>query len=423
MSEEALIKVERASKKYCRSLKRSMLYGVQDVIREVLTLDGNAERLRKNEFWAVDDVSFEVMRGECLGVIGRNGAGKSTLLKLLSGVIPPDKGKLTIRGQVGALIELGAGFHPMLSGRENIYINGAILGLSKKEIDQKFDEIVAFAELSEFIDTPVKFYSSGMYVRLGFAVAAHFRPDLLLVDEVLAVGDLAFRMKCFQHFLDLKNAGSTIVLVSHNMIDVNRVCDRVIVMEGGKKTHDGGVSAGTATYESHLLKTSGPVNERAPNGAASIERVELFDLDGKPQSDFETGDDLLAKVTISAVRNAPQARLIVHVMTPSLGTLGAFSSPHKGFTFDIVPPGVIIRFSIRAMPLLIGSYSLRLNLYGPEIKDFLHTVTNAASFKIVGPPVDTFGYGVCHTVCFEHDWELIEGSTVNGSINSRRSRT
>jgi energy-coupling factor transporter ATP-binding protein EcfA2 len=307
----------------------------------------------------------------------------------------------------------------MLSGRENIYINGAILGLSKKKIEQKFDEIVAFAEIKDFIDTPVKFYSSGMYVRLGFAMAVHLDPDIFLVDEVLAVGDLAFRMKCFQHFLDLKNAGSTIVLVSHNMIDVNRVCDRVIVMEGGKKTHDGGVSVGTATYESHLLKTIGPVDELAPDGAASIERVELFDLQGKPKSEFETGDDLLAKVTISAVRNTPQARLIVHVMTPSLGTLGAFSSPHKGFTFDIVPPGVILRFSIRAMPLLVGSYSLRLNLYGPEIKDFLHTVTNAASFKIVGPPVDTFGYGVCHTVCFEHDWELIEGSTVDGSINSR----
>jgi lipopolysaccharide transport system ATP-binding protein len=416
-----VINVERVSKKYCRSLKQSLLYGMQDMVSEMLNLNGRMERLRKNEFWAVDDMSFEIKRGECLGIVGPNGAGKSTLLKLLSGVLPPDKGKLRIRGRMGALIELGAGFHPMLSGRENIYINGAILGLSKKEIEKQFDEIVAFAELQDCIDTPVKFYSSGMYVRLGFAMAAHLDPDIFLIDEILAVGDVAFRMKCFQHFMDLKNAGRTIVLVSHNMIDVNRLCDRVIVMENGKKTHDGDVSIGTATYESHLLKASGPINERAASSPAWIERLELVDLQGNARTEFETGDDLVANVTLSAVRLVPRARLIVHVMTPSLGTLGAFSSPHKGFTFDIVPPRLTLRFFIRAMPLLVGSYSLRLNLYGPEIKDFFHAVTHAASFKIVGPPVDTFGYGVCHTVCFQHDWELIECSGIDRCINDHGS--
>jgi lipopolysaccharide transport system ATP-binding protein len=173
-----------------------MLYGVYDVARDMFGLNGHSEQLRNTEFWAIDDVSFNVKRGECLGIIGPNGAGKSTLLKMLNGILLPDRGKLTMRGRVGALIELGAGFHPMLTGRENIYVNGAILGLCKSDIDRKFDEIVAFAELKDFVDSPVKFYSSGMYVRLGFAVAVHLKPDVLLIDEVLAVGDDHFRSKC-----------------------------------------------------------------------------------------------------------------------------------------------------------------------------------------------------------------------------------
>src|SRR5262245_2276265 len=177
MPKDVLISVEHVSKKYCRSLKHSMFYGVQDVVRDIFRLDSYTGELRDNEFWAIDGVSFEVKRGECLGIIGPNGAGKSTLLKMLNGILLPDRGKITRRGRVGARIELVAGFHPMLTGRENIYVNGAILGLGRKEIDRKFDEIVAFAELEDFIDSPVKFYSSGMYVRLGFAVSAHLNPD------------------------------------------------------------------------------------------------------------------------------------------------------------------------------------------------------------------------------------------------------
>jgi lipopolysaccharide transport system ATP-binding protein len=404
---EPVVTVEHVSKKFCRSLKRSVWYGLKDLAAEVGARNGTGDlHLRPAEFLAVDDVSFELPRGECLGLIGPNGAGKSTLLKMLNGLVRPDIGRITIQGRVGALIELGTGFSPVLTGRENVYVNGAVLGFSKKEIDVEFDEIVGFADLGEFIDAPVQTYSSGMRVRLGMAIAVNMRSELLLVDEVLAVGDIAFRMKCFQHFLDLKKAGSTIVVVSHNMIDINRVCDRVIVIDGGRKICHGNVSVGIATYENQLSKRSGPASERIPDAPAWIEQLDLFDSRGNPRNDFETGEDLVAEVVISAVRNIPNARLIVHVMTPSLGTFGAFSSPHKGFSFDIVPPGAVVRFSIRAMPLLVGSYSLRLNLYGSEVKDFLDAVTNAASFKIIGPPVDTFGYGVCHTVQFEHDWEM-----------------
>ncbi|WP_431067751.1 ABC transporter ATP-binding protein [Methylotuvimicrobium sp.] len=233
-SDDVLIKVEHVSKKFCRSLKRSMLYGIEDISRDLLHLPDTSEHLRKDEFWAVDDVSFEVKRGECLGIIGRNGAGKSTLLKMLNGIFMPDKGKITIKGKVGALIEVGAGFHPMLTGRENVYVNGAILGMSKREIDKKFDEIVAFAELEEFIDMPVKHYSSGMYVRLGFAIAAQMEPDVLLIDEVLAVGDISFVLKCFNR-IDRLLKNTALIFISHNMSQVSRICNQILFIKQGKE--------------------------------------------------------------------------------------------------------------------------------------------------------------------------------------------
>jgi lipopolysaccharide transport system ATP-binding protein len=230
--DEVAIKVEHISKKYCKSLKRSMLYGVQDIGRNMIGLSSRSDRLRKNEFWAVDDISFEVKKGETLGIIGPNGAGKTTLLKMLNGIFWPDKGKITVRGRVGALIEVGAGFHPLLTGRENIYLNAAILGMSKQKVDEKFDEIVEFAEIGDFIDSPVKFYSSGMFVRLGFAVAVHCELDILLVDEVLAVGDIGFRVKCYNKIAELvKNCA--VVIVSHNLSAIARISSKCLALNNG----------------------------------------------------------------------------------------------------------------------------------------------------------------------------------------------
>lgn len=249
---EVLVKVESLSKKFCKDLKTSLWYGVQDLFAN---FRGNKEerQLRDQEFWAVKDISFELRRGECLGLIGHNGAGKSTLLKILNGLIKPDAGKVIIRGRVGALIELGAGFNPILSGRENIFNNGAILGFTRKEINEKLEEIVDFAEIREFIDMPVQNYSSGMKVRLGFAVAAQMEPDVLIIDEVLAVGDLGFVLKCFKT-IDTVLPRTAIVFVSHSMPMVSRICTQIILLEKGKpKFHSRNVSKGIDLYYNSFL--------------------------------------------------------------------------------------------------------------------------------------------------------------------------
>lgn len=246
-STDVAIRVDHVSKKYCKSLKRSMLYGVKDIGRNVLGMSSHSENLRKNEFWALDDVSFEVKKGETLGIIGPNGAGKTTLLKMLNGIFWPDKGKITVKGRVGALIAVGAGFHPLLTGRENVYVNGAILGMSKKEVDKKFDSIVDFADIGDFLDTPVKFYSSGMFVRLGFAVAVHCEPDILLVDEVLSVGDLKFRIKCY-HKMDEVRENAAIIFVSHSLEHIGRICSQTLLLNEGKIMHYGDVAQGLKVY-------------------------------------------------------------------------------------------------------------------------------------------------------------------------------
>ncbi len=231
MEQEVLVQVEGLSKKFCKSLKKSLRYGVQDLVGSVVGKKPT-DTLRKDEFWALRDINFELRRGECLGLIGHNGAGKSTLLKILNGLINPDEGKVTLRGRVGALIELGAGFNPILSGRENIYNNGAVLGFTKAEIDHKVEDIIDFAEIREFIDMPVQNYSSGMKVRLGFAVAAQMEPDVLIIDEVLAVGDMGFRAKCLSKMASIME-NCAIIFVSHSMPLIARTSNRILLMDRG----------------------------------------------------------------------------------------------------------------------------------------------------------------------------------------------
>lgn len=245
---DTLVKVENISKKFCRSLKRSLWYGLQDLGSELLGRRHGREHLRSDEFWAVKDVSFELKRGECVGLIGRNGAGKTTILRMLNGLIKPDAGRIEIRGRVGALIALGAGFNPILSGRENVHVAGSILGLSSKEIKKKYDAIVDFAELEEFMESPVQTYSSGMHVRLGFAVAAHMEPDVLLIDEILAVGDAQFNAKCTNRIRQLQHDGVGVILVSHNMTNILRYSTSGLYLNRGKMMKSGAIDAVYASY-------------------------------------------------------------------------------------------------------------------------------------------------------------------------------
>lgn len=274
---DVLIKVEGVSKKFCRSLKRSLWYGMRDLAKEVIgRQQGRYGELRPAEFWANKDISFEVKRGETVGLIGHNGAGKTTLLRMLNGLIKPDEGRIEIRGRMQALIALGAGFNPILTGRENIYVNAAVLGIPKSEIDQKFDDIINFSGIEKFIDAPVQSYSSGMVVRLGFSVAAHMEPEILLVDEVLAVGDEGFQTKCLNKIGELKKNGTSIILVSHNMHTISSFSNSVILMHEGCSEVFSDVSVGIKEYRKKCNTEEDFELQKIVTGTTDIDFNEVY---------------------------------------------------------------------------------------------------------------------------------------------------
>lgn len=254
--QDVLVRADDVSKKFCRDFRRSLWYGLQDVGGELLGKRRHQDELRRDEFWAVEGASFELKRGECLGIIGHNGAGKTTLLRMLNGLIKPDRGRIEVRGRVGALIAVGAGFNPLLTGRENIFVCASILGLSAREIRRKFDSIVEFAELSDAIDMPVQFYSSGMAVRLGFSIATSLKPDILILDEVLAVGDAAFKIKAYQRIASIAE-DCAVLLVTHSISQLARMCDSVCVMSKGRMQRHASPTSAIATYLSGALGTQG----------------------------------------------------------------------------------------------------------------------------------------------------------------------
>lgn len=246
---QILVSVDNVSKKFCRALKQSLLYGIQDIATEVVGGNRKSDTLRKKEFWALQDVTFQLRRGEALGLVGANGAGKSTLLRIISGLIKPDTGIVKVRGKLAPLIALGAGFNPILSGRENIYANMSILGLSTQQINERFADVIDFAGIADAIDAPVQTYSSGMAARLGFACAVYIEPDVLLIDEVLAVGDINFRIKCYQRLAKLRQNGTAFILVSHNPHVILNVCESSIYLSKGKFIQAGETEKVIRQYE------------------------------------------------------------------------------------------------------------------------------------------------------------------------------
>jgi lipopolysaccharide transport system ATP-binding protein len=323
---DTVISAENISKRYQIGGKRDPKDGLRHRLEHWLNPakwgKGNDAEKRgaAQDFWALKDVSFEIKQGEVVGIIGRNGAGKSTLLKVLSRITEPTTGRITLKGRVASLLEVGTGFHPELTGRENIFLNGAILGMSKAEIKRKFDEIVAFSEIEKFLDTPVKRYSSGMYVRLAFAVAAHLEPEILICDEVLAVGDVQFQKKCMGKMQDVSKAGRTVLFVSHNMPAIIQLCSRVVCMSSGKVSFEGGVDEGVSRYFNAedgvaIWENRGDLEAQRRTRKLFFTRLELLDSDGKATTSLNVRKKFRVKMYYEVPNDLKPVELAVRVLS------------------------------------------------------------------------------------------------------------
>lgn len=399
-----ILAVENVSKIFCRNLQQSLRYGLLDLGRFLLPAHSNRpvpRALRTGEFYALRDVSFELQPGECIALLGCNGAGKSTLLKLISGLLAPDHGQIRRRGRMGTMIELGAGFNPLLSGRENLFVNASLLGVSRKEVEKQFDGIVDFAELEDVIDAPVRTYSTGMRMRLGFAIAAHMLPDLLLIDEVFAVGDVRFRMKCFQRISEMLQQGVSIIVVSHALSQLKRIAGRGLVLNQRRLVYDGDFDQASAIYEQHLLDQTSP--NQPTQAGFQIQSIELLNSPQQLQQ-LQTGDDLNVRVTIACHQAMEDVCLRLFVTSAQMGVVGGFANRYSGFRCDLRPPVTQFQLTIQQLPLLEGAYSLNATLYGRNTWDFLDRKNPGCKFQITGPPTDSNGSGIDGTVLLQHQW-------------------
>jgi len=376
MPDDIILKVEHVSKKFCRKIKHVMLYGAKDIACSMIGLSSNSERLRNGEFWAVDDVSFELRRGETLGLIGPNGSGKSTILKMINGIFMPDKGIVKIKGRMSALIEVSAGFHPMLTGRENIYINGAIIGMNKSEIDNKFDEIVDFAEIGEFIDSPVKHYSSGMYVRLGFAVAVHTDPDILLIDEVLSVGDINYRMKCVEKIKEFQKTGKAIIFVSHEMSTVKKICQRCIWNQDGKIREIGDSNQIVDHFVDHMRKMNVDLDNQSSVWSSALELLDIWseDIEGKRRGDFRFSDSVVICVKYNLRKHVQDLIFGIALFTEDNICVSAL---HTGIDNIILKPKLgnnEIEIEYSNINLLSGTYYFNIGFFeGKAVIPFVYS--------------------------------------------------
>jgi len=355
MAEDALIKVEGVSKKFCRDLKLSLRHGMQDIVGELLGRPRTLA-LRTKEFWAVQGVDFELKRGQCLGLIGHNGAGKTTLLRMLNGLIKPDAGRIEMRGRVGALIALGAGFNPILTGRENIYVNGAVLGLSRREVDSKINEIIDFAEIADSIDAPVQTYSSGMNVRLGFAIATSMDPDILILDEVLAVGDASFRHKCY-HRINRMMKNCAVIFVSHGMSQVAQVATAVGMMRKGRFEYYGNVVDGISAYNAENTdKEETSEEERVFSTYAPVRRAEMIVV----EREVDYGAELKLELWIDLDRSLEGVVLSFTAVNEQEQPVMNWNSTRSNAPLDLPAGRSVVRFSIAPLYLHDGSYKWNL---------------------------------------------------------------
>jgi len=375
---EGLGKMYRIGGKHERykTLRESITEGMAAPFRRARGLmqgQAYAAGEQKEEIWALQDVSFEIKHGEAVGIIGRNGAGKSTLLKILSRITEPTKGYADIYGRVGALLEVGTGFHQELTGRENIYLNGAILGMSRVEIDRRFDEIVDFSGVEKFIDTPVKHYSSGMGLRLGFAVAAHLEPEILVVDEVLAVGDAEFQKKCLGKMSDVTGQGRTVLFVSHNMTAVDSLCQRGIVFEQGHITSDTTASEaieqylnGSENHEQTLILTDHP--NRRKKSLVCIQYLQIVDSEGKPRNEYITGESFTFKVGLHPREPMSRPHLLLGIDNSMGQRVFTLSTKLQNIDLGYMDSLSELECQIDNVPLAPGRYRLKL-AFGSAYED------------------------------------------------------
>ena len=347
-------------------------------------------RNRGEEFWALRDVSADIPAGSTVGLVGPNGSGKSTLLKVIGAIVQPTSGTVERRGRLAPLLELGAGFHPDLTGRENVYLNAALLGVSRHETDRNFDAIVEFSGIEPFIDTQVKFYSSGMYVRLAFAVAVHVDPDLLLVDEVLAVGDEPFQRKCMDKIRSFQAEGRTIVLVSHSAEQVGEMCDRVLLLRSGRVAYDGAPADALrrlrAGFEADREAELVAHEETGPH--ATITSVEVLDAGGSPVTSVATGDTVTVRVNVDPAGGLPEWMAAISLETNLGQSLFRFTTQTAGLQLPPLTAPGSVDFRLPALPLGEGTFVLNAGI-GDGAGTTVHRVAQAATLAVRGPHVGT----------------------------------
>jgi lipopolysaccharide transport system ATP-binding protein len=399
---EPMIRVSHLSKKYRIGATRVQYQTLRDSLvntakRLVMPFNKPSRLAESDTIWALDDVSFEIQPGEAVGVIGRNGAGKSTLLKLLSHITSPTHGRIELAGRVGSLLEVGTGFHNELTGRENIYLNGAILGMRRSEIQRKFDEIVAFAEIEKFLDTPVKHYSSGMYMRLAFAVAAHLEPEILLVDEVLAVGDAAFQRKCLGKMGDVTHQGRTVLFVSHNMAAISKLCQSCILLNRGKVASIDPPAVAVKKYFEAISEDITQWHERTGSGRVVVEKINLLDDNGDKTTQMAMGQSMTIEVYGRAVSTGAEFTSAIQLVAPD-GTVVLYGSDQYAILHIREDLTFLARIHILDLMLMPGDYFLNvwIGQEGIETFDYIKsaakiTVSQGGSLPITYPLNSTLG--------------------------------
>lgn len=354
------------------------------------------------EFWALKDVSFNISEGEVVGIIGKNGAGKSTLLKILSRITPPTSGRIRLQGRLASLLEVGTGFHPDLTGRENIFLNGAILGMSNSYMRRVFDEIVDFSEIEKFIDTPVKHYSSGMYVRLAFAVAAYMDPEILVIDEVLAVGDIGFQNKCLGKIGEVGESGKTVLFVSHNLALVKHLCQRAILLESGQLTSDGPASEVIARYRQNVEASMDLIlayhvdqdrlDNRRNDQPAFVSQIEILDNDFTPAVTIRTGDRIIIRIYYHSEMKyrAPAFRVRINTWTKD-ELIRLSTTPISGFDVEDIQGDGYIDLTIDSLPLTGGEYFIDIGIARENV-EWIVDYEDIVSFRVT--PSDVYGSGM-----------------------------